>query len=203
MCIGLQKVVAMRFPIWTRIKLTVWKSVICSLVCFLIPIAISIPGMTALSLQSVEIESFNMCEMKLNERTAKYGYLYQPLLTAVIVTTLSLVMVFTSVYIVYKLCMNKVRQRKISVREKRSVLLVLVLLCTFLVSEIPRIFSNIKSKISNSPIFYDFLPKTRNYLEVIKFFTTVACLLNMFIYIFMSQKLRRYLKTIFIIRCKT
>jgi hypothetical protein len=49
---------------------------------------------TALSLQSVEIESFNMCEMKLNERTAKYGYLYQPLLTAVIVTTLSLVMVF-------------------------------------------------------------------------------------------------------------
>lgn len=245
MCIGLQKVVAMRFPIWTRIKLTVWKSVICSLVCFLVPIAISIPGMTALSLQSVEIESFKMCEMKLNERTAKYGYLYQPLLTAVIVTTLSLVMVFTSVYIVYKLCMNKVRQRKISVREKRSVLLVLVLLCTFLVSEIPRIFSNIvfvwfvivsnktsdleegnivtytltdiqfykvvggfgalyfKSKISNSPIFYDFLPKARNYLEVIKFFTIVACLLNMFIYIFMSQKLRRYLKTIFIIRCKT
>lgn len=74
-----------------------------------------------------------MCEMKLKERTAKYGYLYQPLLTAVIVTTLFLVMVFTSVYIVYKLCLNKVRQRKISVREKRSVLLVLVLLCTFLV----------------------------------------------------------------------
>jgi hypothetical protein len=34
MCIGLQKVVAMRFPIWTRIKLTVWKSVICSVLSF-------------------------------------------------------------------------------------------------------------------------------------------------------------------------
>lgn len=42
-CLGIQKVIAMRFPIWTKIYLTKSKAVICCIICFIVAISVGFP----------------------------------------------------------------------------------------------------------------------------------------------------------------
>ncbi|CAG2237601.1 RAC1 [Mytilus edulis] len=142
-CIGLQKVVAVRFPIWTRNNLTVKKSLVCCVLCFAIPAAINVPLLNAHSFRYEKLAGQESCLMNThNEFLEDYYHEYQPLITSAIFILMCLTMMISSVYITYKLCTNKFK-KYLTKDETRSILMVFVLLFAFLISEIPRIVGNI------------------------------------------------------------
>lgn len=142
-CIGLQKVVAVRFPIWTRNNLTVKKSLVCCVLYFAIPAAINVPLLNAHSFRYEKLAGQESCLMNThNEFLEDYYHEYQPLITSAIFILMCLTMMISSVYITYKLCTNKFK-KYLTKDETRSILMVFVLLFAFLISEIPRIVGNI------------------------------------------------------------
>ena len=55
-CIEIQKVIAMKFPIWTKIHLTKSKTVICCIACFIVAISVGFPRHFAIGFISVNYD---------------------------------------------------------------------------------------------------------------------------------------------------
>ncbi|CAG2225032.1 unnamed protein product [Mytilus edulis] len=53
-CLGIQKVIAIRFPIWTKCKLSNRKSIICCVSCFVLSLAFSLPRHVAVDYEPFE-----------------------------------------------------------------------------------------------------------------------------------------------------
>lgn len=142
-CIGVQKVIALQFPLWTRTSLTIKKMLVCCFVCFIIPIAINFPVLIAHSFKNGKFENVDICLMSNNDNHLEsYVHKYQPVLTSILLIFLCLLMMTASVYITYKMCTNKFRKR-LAKNEKKSIVMVFILLLIFLISEVPRIVGNI------------------------------------------------------------
>ena len=137
-CLGVQKVIAVRFPIWTKCCLTNRKAVVCVIVCFCITIALNLPRHFAFRIHNsrgvclIEMESIGI------QQYASIGYI---ILQTILTLVFCIVMVISTVYIVYKIATNKFRGRQTERRreERRSILMVVVVLIVFLISEVPRI----------------------------------------------------------------
>ncbi|CAG2255868.1 unnamed protein product [Mytilus edulis] len=139
-CLGIQKVIAIRFPIWTRNQLTNKKTVVCCVGCFLFSIAISIPRHFTIGF--IRLRDNDMCLYFLNfEAAAEYSSVYYLMIQTVLVTCCCVFMLLSTVYILYKLATNKFRGRITEQRkqERRSVIMVIIVLVVFLVTEVPKV----------------------------------------------------------------
>ncbi|VDI19839.1 Hypothetical predicted protein [Mytilus galloprovincialis] len=138
-CLGIQKVIAIRFPIWTKCKLSNRKSIICCVSCFWLSLAISLPRHVAVDYEPSEY--LNRCKISVNVLFLEYSSLYYLMIQAVLVTSCCLVMLMSTIFIIYKLGNNKLRARMTQqrVQERRSIIMVVIVLVVFLISEVPRV----------------------------------------------------------------
>ncbi|CAC5404415.1 unnamed protein product [Mytilus coruscus] len=147
-CLGIQKVIAIRFPIWTRNQLTNKKAVFCCAGCFLFSIIISFSRHFNFAFK----RSGNKCELSSNfldgvdifakvDALAEYSSGYYLMIQTFLVTFCCLFMLLSTVFILYKLSTNKFRGRMTEQRkqEKRSVIMVIIVLVVFLVTEVPKV----------------------------------------------------------------
>ncbi|CAC5401989.1 unnamed protein product [Mytilus coruscus] len=138
-CLGIQKVIAIRFPIWTRNQLTNKKSVYCCVGCFLFSITISFPRHFVIAFSR---SSRKNCMFYPNFKApVEYASVYYLMIQTVLVTCCCLLMLLCTVFILYKLLTNKFRGRMTEQRkqERRSVIMVIIVLVVFLVTEIPKV----------------------------------------------------------------
>lgn len=137
--LGIQKILALALPIWTRINITNRKSVIVCCSCFLFSMALNIPRMFVVSIRS---DTEDTCFVTKPSKTIeRYVLTIYPILFAILLTLAISVMISSACYIVFILCSRKnVRgHAKISNCEKKSCVLILSVMCIFLLSELPRL----------------------------------------------------------------
>lgn len=146
-CLGIQKVVAIAFPIWTNYHMTHKKSVICCISCFLVSVLISCPRHFSIqfkeSLLFMVFHTSPVCKAdKRSVSLAEYSSMYYLLIQTVLTTCCCIVMVTCTVYIIYKLVNNKFSGRQTERRrqERRSIKMVVIVMFVFLLSEVPRVF---------------------------------------------------------------
>ena len=146
-CLGIQKVVAIAFPIWTKYHMTNKKSVVCCISCFLVPVLISCPRHFSLQFKESSLYMFfrtsPVCKAdKRSVGLVEYSSMYYLLIQTVLTTCCCIVMVTCTVYIIYKLVNNKFSGRHTEGRrqEMRSIKMVVIVMFVFLVSEVPRVF---------------------------------------------------------------
>ncbi|CAG2234321.1 unnamed protein product [Mytilus edulis] len=146
-CLGIQKVIAILFPIWTKFQLTNKKSVICCTVCFLLSITISIPRHFSYKLEkSNNVRNPHVCYGSIKSKgLLEYSSLYYLITQTVLMTCCCLVMLMSAVFISYKLTTNKFRGRMTEQRrqERRSVIMVIIILVVFLITEVPKVILNL------------------------------------------------------------
>lgn len=140
-CLGIQKVVAILFPIWTKYQLTNRKAAICCVGFFLLSISISIPRHFSAWFQQGNSLN-NQCSFHpIGDGVLQYSSIYYMMLQTILVTCCCLVMLMSTVYILYKLLTNKFRGRITKQRrqERRSVIMVIMILVVFLLTEVPKV----------------------------------------------------------------
>jgi len=106
-CLGMQKVIVILFPIWSMNYLTINKCIVCCVLCFMIPMAITIPRHFTLEYDyfmpgywgqwrgyEVTPKSFNLL---------KYSSLYYLIIQAVILTSCCVIMTACTIYIFNKI----------------------------------------------------------------------------------------------------
>lgn len=139
-CLGIQKVVAIQFPFWTRNHLTKKTSVICCVSCFLLSIGIHIPRLMGVVIKQDATFLGSDCYVKQkSENLTMYLFVYYQMIMASLLLGLCLIMVICTIFIVCKLLMNSFR-RKIRKTEKRSILLIILVLILLLLTETPKLF---------------------------------------------------------------
>ena len=165
-----------------------------------------------------------------SENLTIYLFVYYQMIMASFLLGLCLIMVICTVFIVYKLSLNSFR-RKIRKTEKRSILLIIIVLILFLLTDTPKLFLcgtmffnkswrtvMIKEARRNAHYLGDYASLLTDFfvisyaemitsledyntvrmgVEFIKLFSVIGSLSNFIIYILMSAKLRRELKTLF------
>ncbi|CAC5383886.1 unnamed protein product [Mytilus coruscus] len=140
-CLGIQKVVAILFPIWTKYQLTNKKAVICCVVFFLLSITISIPRHFSAWFKKGNSLN-NQCSLHpKGEGILQYSSIYYLMIQTILGTSCCLVMLMSTVFILYKLLTNKFRGRMTEQRrqERRSVIMVIIILVVFLLTEVPKV----------------------------------------------------------------
>ena len=139
-CLGVQKVVAIQFPFWTRNPLPNKKSVICCTSCFLLSIGIHIPRLMGVAFkQDATFLGTDCYVQQKSEKLTIYLFVYYQMIMASFLLGLCLIMVICTIFIVCKLSLNSFR-RKIRKTEKRSILLIILVLILFLLTDAPRLF---------------------------------------------------------------
>ncbi|CAC5382131.1 MRGPRX [Mytilus coruscus] len=135
-CLGIQKVIAIMCPIWTKNNMTKSKAVFCCVVIFLLSIAISFPRHFAL--EWTQCSLFHTID---RDGILQYSSIYYLITQTVLVTSCCIVMLLSSAYIVYKLMTNKFRGRMTEQRrqERRSVIMIVMVLMIFLITEVPKV----------------------------------------------------------------
>lgn len=139
-CLGIQKVIAFVFPIWTKYQLTKKKVVVCCIIIFLFSIAISIPR--HFSIWSEHDDYPGLCYFYAKGGAlSEYSSVYYLMIQTVLVTFSCLIMLISTVFIIYKLINNNLRYRmtKQRIKERRSVIMVVLVLVLFLITEIPKV----------------------------------------------------------------
>ncbi|VDI56521.1 Hypothetical predicted protein [Mytilus galloprovincialis] len=140
-CLGIQKVIAILFPVWTKNQLTKQKAAICCVMCFLLSIAIGIPR--HFSIWSENLNDFaDFCLVQSGgDDILEYSSVTYLLIQTVLLTSCCLVMLISTIFIVYKLLTNKFRGQMTEQRrqERRSVAMVIVVLMMFIITEVPKV----------------------------------------------------------------
>ncbi|CAC5412825.1 unnamed protein product [Mytilus coruscus] len=139
-CLGIQKVIAIIFPIWTKHQLTKKKVVVCCVIIFFVSIAISIPR--HFSIWADHDGYPGMCYFYAKGGALpEYSSVYYLMIQTVLVTFCCLIMLMSSVFIIYKLINNNLRYRmtRQRLKERRSVIMVVLVLVLFLITEIPKV----------------------------------------------------------------
>ena len=143
-CIGVQKCIALRFPIWTKCYLSNRKSIVVCIVCFVLSMAINIPRYLSIIFSHENVQFFSsQCSVKAG-RLISYGLIYHPLVSIILIMVLCLLMLFCTGYIVYRLATNRFEGRKTEKRkqERRSIVMTFLVLMVFFILEVPRILIN-------------------------------------------------------------
>lgn len=141
--LGIQKVIAIMFPIWTRTHLSNRKAIHCCVLTFLLCIFFSIPRHFVLDFQ---YDPILKCTMQpTNTVLLKYSSLYYIFIQTLLVTGCCIIMFMSTSFIIYKLVNNKFHGRMTEHRrqERRSVVMVVIVLVVFLITEIPKLCSNL------------------------------------------------------------
>ncbi|VDI49049.1 Hypothetical predicted protein [Mytilus galloprovincialis] len=140
--LGLQKVLAVLCPIWTKTKITERKTGVVGAICFLFSSAISIPRLFIVRFFSGKREICLVSEPHVSIQ--KYVLAFYPIISTVVLSTAVVAMIVSTCYIVFILCHRKhVRgHTSASSSEKKSCVLVLSVMVVFLLSEVPRLYIN-------------------------------------------------------------
>ncbi|CAG2198634.1 unnamed protein product [Mytilus edulis] len=144
-CLGIQKVIAIIFPIWTRNQLTKTKTVITCVLCFMLPIALSLPRHVTIWLEDFFnirlISQDDYFLYRKYEGIIVYSAAYYLGVQTVLMTCCCVVMLMSTVFIVFKLVTNRFQGRMTEQRkqERKSIIMVVVVLAIFLLTEIPRV----------------------------------------------------------------
>ncbi|VDI49048.1 Hypothetical predicted protein [Mytilus galloprovincialis] len=140
--LGLQKVLAVLCPIWTKTKITERKTGVVCAICFLFSSAISIPKLFIVRFSSGKREICLVSEPHVSIQ--KYVLAFYPIMSTVVLSTAVVTMIVSTCYIVFILCHRKhVRgHTSVSSSEKKSCVLVLSVMVVFLLSEVPRLYIN-------------------------------------------------------------
>jgi hypothetical protein len=137
---GVQKVVAIQFPFWARNQLPNKKSVICCTSCFLLSIGIHIPRLMGVAFkQDATFLGTDCYVQQKSEKLTIYLFVYYQMMMASFLLGLCLIMVICTIFIVCKLSLNSFR-RKIRKTEKMSILLIILVLILFLLTDTPTLF---------------------------------------------------------------
>ncbi|CAG2207528.1 unnamed protein product [Mytilus edulis] len=144
-CLGIQKVIAILFPVWTKNELTRQRAAICCVICFLLSIAIGIPRHFSIWSESDEYFSLDDKHCVVysgGNGIVEYSSVTYLLIQTVLLTSCCLVMLISTIFIVYKLITNKFGGRMTNQRrqERRSVAMVILLLMIFIITEVPKVF---------------------------------------------------------------
>ncbi|CAG2216179.1 CMKLR1 [Mytilus edulis] len=144
-CLGIQKVIAIIFPIWTRNQLTEKKTVITCVLCFMLPIALSLPRHVTIWLEDFFnirlISQDDYFLYRKYEGIIVYSAAYYLGIQTVLMTCCCVVMLMSTVFIVFKLVTNRFQGRMTEQRkqERRSIIMIVVVLAIFLLTEVPRV----------------------------------------------------------------
>ncbi|CAG2233119.1 unnamed protein product [Mytilus edulis] len=133
--LGMQKVIAIRFPIWTRFHLTNRKAVICCFITFLLCVPFSVPRYFVIDFK---YDPTIWCTILPNNIwLLKYSSMYYLLIQTILMTSCCVIMMMSAVFIVFKLINNIFSGRMTEHRrqERRSVVMVVLVLIVFLVTE--------------------------------------------------------------------
>ncbi|CAC5371930.1 unnamed protein product [Mytilus coruscus] len=143
--LGLQKLLAVAFPIRFRITITNRKSVVVCWICFLTSMMINIPRIFVVRLSSIEKDTCFVS--KPNKLLEKYVLMFHPFLFLFLLVSAVVIMTISSFYIAFILCYQKGIRRNDSFpkckTKRRSSILILCIVVVFLLSEIPRLLINI------------------------------------------------------------
>ncbi|VDI63750.1 Hypothetical predicted protein [Mytilus galloprovincialis] len=142
MFLGVQKLLAVACPIWSRTKMTVIGSMIVCGMCFMFSFVLNIPRILVVSLS--EGTEGTCLISKPNEMIEKYVLTYYPILFTIILTIAVMAMLASTCYIIVILCRRKYIRghAKASKSEKKSCTLIVCVMIVFLLSEIPRLSLN-------------------------------------------------------------
>ncbi|VDI37089.1 Hypothetical predicted protein [Mytilus galloprovincialis] len=142
-CLGLQKLVAIVVPVWSRTGMSANKSIIVCLVCFMLPLTLHIPRLFMVAFTPVE--NADICSIsQRGVAVQEYVLSYYPMAYSVIIGSATICMVLSTCIIFKTLCLNKAKGKEtpVSFTQKRSSVLVLCVLVVFLVTEVPRLYLN-------------------------------------------------------------
>ncbi|CAC5424304.1 unnamed protein product [Mytilus coruscus] len=142
-CLGLQKLVAIVVPVWSRTGMSANKSIIVCLVCFMLPLTLHIPRLFLVAFTPVE--NADICSIsQRGDVVQEYVLSYYPMAYSVIIGTATICMVLSTCIIFKTVCLNKAKGKEtpVSFIQKRSSVLVLCVLVVFLVTEVPRLYLN-------------------------------------------------------------
>lgn len=136
---GICKVLAILFPIWTKTHMTNRKASVCCFISFLLSLAIGLPRHFSLGFEDWESSCLVVYQFL---GVLEYSSLYYMILQIILSACCSIVMVMSTLFIVYKRVLSSAFRGKMSKyrrRERRSMLMVVIILLVFLVTEIPRV----------------------------------------------------------------
>lgn len=130
-CLGIQKVLAINHPIWTKVHMTNEKAAVCCASCFVFPIIISFPCHFVFDVKN---EKYACKFVQETSFLFEYFSLFHLVMHTVLVLFCCILMLLSTIFINYKLVTNKFRNpnTKQGRQERRSVIIVVVV---FLISE--------------------------------------------------------------------
>lgn len=242
--LGIQKFISIKFPFFSRRQFSRKSSIIIISLCAVFTVFIHIPLHLTLKFadndpdqiwnrtytihfedSKVSYSSKYVCEYAVPDDILRlYTLRYYPILIVSLLVMAVLSMLVTTIYITYYLHKSRFSGRiNFSQRRNRkSVKMVLIVLVTFLFSEVPRLFLNvvllmaptfqreastwIADMFISDPNSYRILAlqetlfpsadyvDMKDLSEIIRLLTVVGCLSNFIIYILMSERLHTTLK---------
>ncbi|VDI58674.1 Hypothetical predicted protein [Mytilus galloprovincialis] len=141
--LGIQKFVAIKFPICSYIKVKRREMLAVVIVIFVFSVGLHIPKFLVADFGRGEFDT-KECEIAAkSESLLNYSFIYYSSLTATVLFLASVIMLFTSIFIILSLIRERNIQSTSSVNlqniRRRSSRLIAVVTVTFLVIEFPRI----------------------------------------------------------------
>ncbi|CAC5401317.1 unnamed protein product [Mytilus coruscus] len=140
-CLGLQKFLAVACPIWSKTQITIKRSAIVCVTCFLLTLTVSMPRLFVVSLSRGK--EGDICLVSEPHQTIqKYVLAYYQIFYAIILVFAVVTMLISTCFIIFTLCRRKrVRGNVAASRaEKKSCILIVCVMAVFFFSEVPRIF---------------------------------------------------------------
>ncbi|CAC5390593.1 unnamed protein product [Mytilus coruscus] len=139
--LGLQKLLAVVCPIWSKIQINERKSCFVCCTCFLFTLAVNVPKLFVISFSHGK--EGDACLISEPQHTIqKYILTYYPIMYSVILIIALVTMLISTCYIIHILCRRKrVRGHATASRtEKKSCMLIVCVMTVFFLAEIPRLF---------------------------------------------------------------
>lgn len=136
--LGMQRVIAIMFPIWTKFHLTNRKAVTCCFMTFLLCVPFSVPRYFVLGFQ---YDPTIWCTILPNNIWLfNYSSMYYLFIHTILTTSCCVIMIMSAFFIVFKLVNNTFsgRMTEHGRQERRSVVIVVLVLIVFLITEIPK-----------------------------------------------------------------
>lgn len=141
--IGIQKIIAVVWPVWCRTTVTIKKSTVICYSLFIFSVVVNMPKLFVVSIYSDKNDSTCILSKPVSF-LEKYVLTFHPIFYSVILFFCMLAMIVSTICIIFKLC----KKRKIKMHtsasksETMSCLLTVFVMTVFLLSEIPRLYIN-------------------------------------------------------------
>ncbi|CAC5426733.1 unnamed protein product [Mytilus coruscus] len=139
--LGLQKLLAVACPIWSKIQINERKSCIVCCLCFLFTLTVNVPRLFVISFSRGKER--DVCLVSEPQRTIqKYILGYYPIIYAIILVVAAVTMFISTCFILCTICRRKrVRGHVVASRaEKKSCVLIVCVMTFFFLAEVPRLY---------------------------------------------------------------